>query len=47
MSYLICEYCGWSGDSSELVALTDDLEDRDFTHCPRCDGTDFEDEEEG
>lgn len=38
--------CGWSGDSTELVALTDALDDRDFSFCPRCDGKDFQEEDE-
>ena len=41
-----CEDCWWTGDPSELVALTDDVNDRDFSHCPDCEGTnivDFED----
>jgi hypothetical protein len=40
--------CQWSGDPQELVALTDELDDVDFTHCPYCEGADFEelDEEE-
>jgi hypothetical protein len=38
--------CHWSGDPEELVALTSDLNDRDFTHCPNCDGNDFEEEDE-
>ena len=43
---LICNNCGWSGDPEELVALTDDPNDRDFSHCPYCDGTDFDEEDE-
>jgi len=31
-----CMDCGWSGDHSELIALTDDLDDRDFSYCPKC-----------
>lgn len=45
-TYLWCENCSWSGHSEELVSLTDDLEDTDFTHCPYCDGTEFEEIEE-
>ena len=44
---LWCENCNWSGDRSELVAATDDLEDRDFSHCPDCGGTDFEEDDQG
>ena len=46
MTAIMCLNCGWIGDSAELVALTDDLDDIDFTHCPQCEGTDMEDEEE-
>lgn len=38
--------CSWSGDSDELVALSDDANDNDFTHCPNCDGSDFEEEDQ-
>jgi hypothetical protein len=38
--------CHWSGDPSELHSATDALDDRDFTHCPQCGGTDFYEEEE-
>lgn len=48
---LICtdpldKLCRWSGDESELVSSTDDTEDRDFSHCPQCGGTDFDEEDE-
>lgn len=33
-----CQECWWTGDISELVALTDDPEDRDFSYCPNCEG---------
>lgn len=33
-----CLDCGWLGYVEELVALTDDLDDEDFSHCPRCEG---------
>ena len=38
-----CEDCGWSGDTSNLVALTDDLNDKDFSHCPDCGSKDIVD----
>ena len=38
--------CSWSGDSDELVSLTAALDDKEFTHCPHCGGTDFKEEEE-
>lgn len=40
------KHCRWSGDPDELVALTDDLNDRDFSYCPQCDGKDFEEEDD-
>ena len=46
MSELECENCWWSGDPSELVSDTDDLNDRDFIHCPQCGGTEFEELDE-
>ena len=44
--YLICNDCGWSGYYEELVALTDDLNDKDFNYCPACESDDFDEEEE-
>ena len=44
--YLECVNCSWSGTREELVALTDDLDDQDFTHCPNCGGTEFEEDEQ-
>jgi len=41
MTEIECQKCGWSGDSSELVSTTDDLNDRDFSHCPYCGRTEF------
>lgn len=38
--------CSWSGDELELAALTDALDDRDFSYCPNCDGNDFEEEDD-
>ena len=43
---IICNYCGWAGDPSELIALTDDLNDRDFSYCPYCEHNDFDEEED-
>lgn len=45
MTYLTCE-CSWAGDSSELVCLTDNLNDKDFSYCPYCGKKDCFDEEE-
>lgn len=42
---LYCNECSWSGEPDELVALTDAPEDREFTHCPQCDGISFDEEE--
>ena len=47
-----CKNCGWVGDHTELVALPDDLEDNDFSHCPSCESgnvwdlENYDDEEE-
>ena len=38
--------CSWTGEHDELVALTDVLDDRDFSHCPNCDSKDFDEEDE-
>ena len=46
MIYLICNECGWQGDPSELVSKTDAVDDRDFSFCPQCEESDFEEEEE-
>jgi len=43
---LICENCGWHGDDTQLVALTDKPDDLDFWYCPDCGCTEFEEEEE-
>lgn len=34
------------GDPDELVSLTSDLNDVDFSYCPNCEGKDFDEEEE-
>ena len=46
MIWLYCENCGWSGTPEELVSLTDDFDDRDFSFCPDCGKDEFEEEEE-
>ena len=47
-THLICNNCDWMGDPSELVSLTEEIEDRDFSYCPICDSNDLdEDEDEG
>lgn len=28
--------CHWTGDDDELVSKTDDLDDQDFSYCPKC-----------
>ena len=43
---LLCNYCGWSGEPEDLVALTGDEDNRGFSFCPFCEENDF-DEEEG
>jgi len=35
--------CHWSGDESELVSVAGD---ETFSHCPYCEGEDFDEEEE-
>lgn len=37
--------CTWSGESDELIALSNNANDNDFTHCPNCDGDDFDEED--
>jgi len=44
--YLICNECLWQGEPDELVALTDDLDDQDFSYCPNCGGKDLEEDDE-
>ena len=46
MTTLTCNECGWSGAPEELVSLTDDPEDRNFSFCPFCESDDFEEDEE-
>ena len=46
MSTLICNECGWEGTPEELVSLTDDLNDRNFSFCPYCDSNNFDEEED-
>lgn len=41
---LICDNCNWQGEPEELVSATDDITDRCFNRCPRCDGTEFDEE---
>ena len=43
---LLCNYCGWSGEPEDLVALTADKDDRVFSFCPFCEENNF-DEGEG
>ncbi len=42
--WLICENCDWQGEADELVSKTDDI--MDFSYCPKCGGSDFDEEEE-
>jgi len=37
--------CSWSGEEEELVEA-DGADDCEFTHCPNCGGTDFEEDEQ-
>jgi len=46
MTILICNYCDWVGDNTELIALTDDPNDKKFDFCPHCESDDFEEEDE-
>ena len=50
MTILICNYCGWVGDYTELIAKTEkntyDPNDRKFNYCPDCESDDLEDENE-
>lgn len=50
MEELICNECGWTGDTAMLVSKTDEPEDRNFIYCPYCGSDDIEyiedDEEE-
>ena len=45
--WLSCQFCDWSGYPYELVTLTDDPDDNDFSRCPRCGGSMFDEIEEG
>lgn len=40
------QHCTWSGEHDELVALTDDINDEDFSYCPNCEGRDFQEEDD-
>ena len=46
MITLFCNDCSWSGFPEELVSLTDDLGDLNFSHCPSCGGNNFDEEDE-
>jgi len=46
MFELHCKNCWWYGDPSELVSKTSSFFDRDFSYCPDCGGTDFEEVED-
>ena len=37
--------CEWSGEEEELVEA-DGADDCEFTHCPNCGGTDFEEDDD-
>ena len=41
--YCLTTECHWSGHPDELVAV--DTDPDNFAHCPRCEGTDFHEEE--
>jgi rubredoxin len=47
MGDLMCEHCGWVGDDTELVSLTEDMDDKDFLYCPDCECADFEQLDDG
>lgn len=38
---IICNNCGWTGDTLMLVTRTDDLDDKDFNYCPECGSNNF------
>jgi len=42
--YLNCTTCSWTGNEDELVCTDSDPDT--FTHCPKCEGTSFEEEDE-
>ncbi len=44
--WLICTNCDWQGEADELVSLTDNANDKDFSYCPYCSGEAFDEEEE-
>ena len=46
MDEIKCNKCGWTGDYEQLISLTDDLDDKDFSYCPRCESKDIENIEE-
>ena len=46
MILLVCENCDWSGYREELVSQTEDIDDKDFSYCPYCDGKEFEEIDE-
>ena len=44
---LECNNCGWQGYWTELVSLTEDTKDTNFSFCPDCASDDIEDIEHG
>lgn len=42
---LTCIKCGWAGSDTELVSLTDDPDDNDFSYCPNYEHNEFDEEE--
>jgi len=42
MEEIICNNCGWAGDVSMLVSLTESMED-ECNKCPDCESDDIED----
>lgn len=46
MIYLTCTECDWQGSPDELVSLTEETNDKDFSYCPYCNLNDFEEDEE-
>lgn len=46
MDEIICNECGWIGDTTMLVSASDNLNDRDFIYCPDCWSDDIKDIDE-
>lgn len=40
---IICNNCGWTGDSTMLVSKTGCINDNNYCYCPNCGSDDIED----